>query len=72
MSKKKATYRFNLKQYEIDIKNYILNHKDNLILQEFLTKSEMVGFYKARLGKKIRKQAEEEYKEFEERIKYWW
>jgi hypothetical protein len=72
MSKKKATYRFNLKQYEIDVKNYRFNHKDNLILQELLTKSEIVGFCKARLGKKIRKQAEEEYKEFEEKIKYWW
>ena len=69
---RKSIYRFNLKQYEIDIKEYRIRNKHNEILQEVLTKAEMVGFYKARLGKRIRKQAEEEYKEFEERIKYWW
>ena len=69
---RKSIYRFNLKQYEIDIKEYRTRNKHNEILQEVLTKAEMVGFYKARLGKRIRKQAEEEYKEFEERIKYWW
>ena len=69
---RKSIYRFNLKQYEIDIKEYRARNKHNEILQEVLTKAEMIGFYKARLGKRIRKQAEEEYRDFEERIKYWW